>query len=1238
MESNGQPLRTGPPAPDVTARTGAPRTRTAARSALRTRQQTSASKQSRRLRIALRTALIFIAIFSGLAAIAALRLSRGPVSLSGLKSVIESTVSAELGGNTFAMGDVQLAWDASGLELQLVDVQVTDPSGTRLMQAPRAVVGLSGAAALRGRLAMRRVALINPRLQAFYAEDGTLSIKFARTADTATSTSSDTGTTTPAPAAPAAPALNDDGAGPIDLIKAVTNMSAQARRREHVAAYLQEIGLQQATLIVDNGHRKTIWKLPEVRLDLSHKTSRSLISGRAVIDGLIAPWSLDFQTAETDLAQQLAINAQVVGLNPRGLSRQVPALAAFEQLDVPLDGEARVDFTSKGAISKATFALKARPGRFVAGTSNRFSANVDAGSLVGSFEPAVGKIIISDASLSIDQNRLAAVGDVTRVRGLTPEGYSTWDFQFASTAGVLAPVTPDGPPVAIDELRIKGRAVPEVGRIELQDFALKAGGASISGQGSVSDLAIDASRAAGLVAHIAPMTMSQLLALWPSTIEPDTRVWLATHITRGQLNGGTLKIASGGDDRLSLLLDIGATELLPFKGGAPLDIPRGTLRLEGGGLEMIVPDASIGTEGRRLALKGLRVTAVDTSDGTAPVAEVAFRVLGPLAAAIDIADREPFRVLKARGITLQAAEGRLDGQIKLTLPLAQNLQISDIRAQGRLRVTDGRIRQVLGPHDITGAKVDIEVSDTAIDARGDLLLKGIPVKFSGQHFLNSAPDRQSPVRLTLKLDDADRAQLGLDINDLVTGEVPIEITVVPDAKGGFQVNLSGDLTKAELTLDSVAYRKPPGVQARVQFSPVKAAQGRTELRNFTIAGETIAAEGIIILGPDNKARELAFPDFSMNVITRLDVQGRLRPDHVWEVRAKGTTFDGRELFRDLFNVQHQAKAVPKDRPGIDLTAEIDTVLGFSDTTLKDVRLTMQRRSDTGVDRTTALKVTAKHEGGKQFEATIRAAGERKLVATSQDAGQIFKAVGFYPNAIGGRMSLEVSLDAAGAAERNGLLRAERFAILGDPVISEVFQANDGSRPAGSSRKKIVREQIEFDWMALPFSVGCGQFVMNDMEIRGPLIGATLRGKADFKSQRLQVGGTYVPLSGLNSAIGVIPGIGQLLTGPKGEGIFGITFAVIGPMANPEVLVNPLSGILPGILRETQQLTPATYRITPCALAPITNERPGARASSAGPTTTGRSPAAATPRAQPPDILSDWSSEPRSEAKRAQQPR
>ena len=1228
---------TGAPRADQRAGTSAPRN---ARTGVTKRQRSTHRRQSivSQRRVATRVfrlALSLLLIIGGAVGIAAFRLSRGTISLSVFKGSIESAIAAELGGNSFFVRDAELALGSEGLEIALLDIRISGPSGTALVQSPRAVVGLSGAAALRGQLGFSRLDLVSPRLQFFYAEDGTLSLKFAQQSDGSASGASDTASAAavadPAAAAAQVPGAGSETAGTIDFVKAMTDISAQARRREHVTAYMREIGLKQLTLVIDNGRRKTIWRVPEVKLDLSHKTNRSFIEGRATIDSLTGPWTLDFQTAEVAGSDQLVVQATVNGVNPRGLSRQILSLAPFERVDVPLDGTARLDLSSKGSVNAASFALAARPGRILAGTVRGDAGQVEAASIKGEYSGAKSQFTFSEASLSVDRNRLDLTGTITRAATPAADGLPVWNFDTAATGGFLAPVEAAAGPTPIREFRARGQLVLEARRASITELILAAGGASVVAKGSIADVGTDASHE--LEARIAPMPLRQMLALWPSTLAPDARAWLSAHLSKGQLNSGVIKLASVGDTRLSMTLDVANAEISGVAGLPPLIAPRGLVRLEGGGLEFTVPDATLGVEGKRLLLKGLRLTVVETVDGTSPTAEMAFRLLGPLTAAFDLADREPFRFLKARGITFGATEGKLDGQFKLTLPLSESIQASDVRVEGRLRVTDARIRQAIGPHDVTGGKFDVEFSDTAIDGRGDFLFKGIPVKVAGQHFLNTSADRQSPVKFILKLDDNDRSQLGLDVVDLVTGEIPVEITVGPDLKGEYQTRVDADLTRAELTIESVAFRKQAGAPARLQFDVAKGAVGRTELRNFKIAGDTIAAEGFIVLGADGRAKEISFPSFSLNTVSRLEVQGLLRPDQVWDVKAKGATFDGREVFRDLFNFQHQTKTAGKDKAGLDLSAEFDTVIGFNETNLKTVRLKLQKRIEGGAEKTTALEVTALHETGKPFEARIRnVRGERSLIATSQDAGQTFKAIGFYPNAGGGDMNLEVTLDGRGSGERNGTLKADRFFVLGDPIISEVYQNNDSgsnaSPAARGPRKKVVRERFEFDWMVLPFSVGCGQFVMNDVEIRGPLVGARMRGKADFKSQRLQIGGTYIPLSGLNSAIGGVPVLGQILAGPKGEGIFGITFAIQGQMANPDVLVNPLSGIVPGILRETQQLTPDSYKITPCSDRVVPFSRPdAARSSSAAPAAAGSGPAV-SPRAARPDVITDWSSDAR----------
>ena len=53
---------------------------------------------------------------------------------------------------------------------------------------------------------------------------------------------------------------------------------------------------------------------------------------------------------------------------------------------------------------------------------------------------------------------------------------------------------------------------------------------------------------------------------------------------------------------------------------------------------------------------------------------------------------------------------------------------------------------------------------------------------------------------------------------------------------------------------------------------------------------------------------------------------------------------------------------------------------------------------------------------------------------------------------------------------------------------------------------------------------------------------------------------------MNSALGGIPIIGDLFVSREGEGVFAMTYSVRGSLEEARVAVNPLSGILPGVLR------------------------------------------------------------------------
>ena len=110
-------------------------------------------------------------------------------------------------------------------------------------------------------------------------------------------------------------------------------------------------------------------------------------------------------------------------------------------------------------------------------------------------------------------------------------------------------------------------------------------------------------------------------------------------------------------------------------------------------------------------------------------------------------------------------------RLKIKLPLVAKLNADDVVIEGKAKITDGRFGKVGGQFDIQGFTLALDLTSTALDAKGDLLVNGVPGKIIGQRIFGVEGDQQPPMKVTAKLDEADRNQLGLDINDIVRGVV-----------------------------------------------------------------------------------------------------------------------------------------------------------------------------------------------------------------------------------------------------------------------------------------------------------------------------------------------------------------------------------------------------------------------------------------------------------------------------------
>lgn len=1148
-----------------------------------------------------------------------IKLLFGAVPLHFLVEPIRHALSAELDGIDIAIADAALHRNASGgIEVRLKGLALSPVRGQSGVHAAEALVGLDIPALWSGRIAASRIVLVGPRfVLAHYGADpaGPRSSQ-GRFVGPQSAQAPTAGLATPAASAAAANSAIDPGQR-IDLAKGVADVMAHLRRGGEATSHLRAFGLRNAVLEVEGPGRRAIWAVPELELELDHEQNRSVLTGegRVAVDG--EAFGIAFRLTGSEGVSTFKLETQIEGLRPSILARNFPHLGLIGAVDVGVTGRGEMELSSAGELIRGRFDVDLARGGVVPSALGGLSVGVDGGKITLLYSGAERRLEVAPSTIQLEGSWVRLKGALVAI---PPAGgrEAGWSLELDAIEGALAGAR-DARPVPIERLAVRARLWPSAGASELVSLVLKAGMAEVEARGSI--VGGDARRTS-IEGRIGPMGLETIKSLWPAAHSPTLREAVVRSLVKGQLKGGTFRAVAPGlaTSQFTVSLEAEDLAIAALDGLPPVLVPRALLTRTDDALEISVPDATVtASANRRIALKGSTI-AISGLGQPRPQAEVSGRAQTTLATLVELAGRDALGLVKP-GQVPPGTDAKVEAQWKATLPVGERLALTDIKLDAKARLTDGRIPNVIGPHDVTGASFTIGASERTIDVKGEMLLAGVLAKASGQWILGEGRESQSPILVTARLDANDRRQLGLGLDEEVLGEVPVEVQFTPSDGESGKVQVNADLTGAELVLDGLAWRKPPGRTARLAFDVVRPKGTKLlELQGFRISGDSIAIDGTVTIGADGQAQSYRFPGFSLNVVSNLEVEGVRRPDKVWDIVARGKTFDGGEIMRSLYAVETGRPV--KSTGAMALDARIDTVIGLNDTTVKQAHLRMRRNGDQLV----ALEFDGVLDTGHPIEARLRPGQGRVVHVHTPDAGQALRTIGFYTSMLGGKGDLWVNLDARGAAERSGQIQVNRFRILGDPIVSELVQNSDDQGPAiamGKDRapRRVVREEIAFDTLRGSFASGNGQVAIESLAAAGSLIGASVRGKMDFRTRTLSLGGTYVPLSGLNRALAGIPLFGELLTGPKGDGIIGITFAVDGPMAKPNVIINPLSMVAPGVLREIFQMAPDNPRVTPSeanrASAPAARPRSGQPEPLKGaPTQPGASPR----------VLDGWSSD------------
>ncbi len=639
------------------------------------------------------------------------KLLHGAVPLRFLVEPIREALAAELGGVNVAIGDAALHRSPSGgFEVRLADLRLSAKAGDTAVRAAEAIVGLEPSALWSGQVAASRIVLIGPRLALSQDEAGLPGFAASAWPQGA------------AESGPASrPANTDVAADPratsgsrsapegerverINLARALAEAVAHLRNGGEAASHLRTFGVRDATLEVEEAGQRTIWLVPEMEVALDHLKRRSVITGQGRVAAGGVPFGVEFRLEESDKARSLKLETRVEGLSLPALASNIPHLGLLGALDVPVTARGEMELTSEGEIVEGRFDVVLGRGSLLPEALGGLAVGIDGGRLAFRYAGADKRLTLAPSKLELDGSWVRLEGDLTQVAA-AGNALHGWQLDLASIEGAITK-THDRAAVPIDKLALRARLWPASGASELVSLLFKAGGAELEARGTLIG---GESRSASLDGRIGPIDAAKLKAIWPANLAPIARNAVIERLLGGKLNGGTFRVITGKGRAMpgiSLSLEAEGISIATANGLPPITVPRVLVNREDDRLEISIPDAHLATSAtRRASIKGGAIV-ITGLDQPRPVAEITGRGQTTIAALVEIASREAVGLLKSAQIPA-GADGKVEGQWRATVPVAEQVALADTKIEAKIRITDGRIPNVVGPHDVTGAAFTI---------------------------------------------------------------------------------------------------------------------------------------------------------------------------------------------------------------------------------------------------------------------------------------------------------------------------------------------------------------------------------------------------------------------------------------------------------------------------------------------------------------------------------------------------
>jgi hypothetical protein len=1104
--------------------------------------------------------VIFTVCFGGLW----WRLGAGPINLEMATPWLAAAIAENIGhGNTVEVGGTQI--ERAGrvrIAVRIRDIIVRDRDHAIVASAPKAEVRLSGTALLMGRLRAESLNLVDAELAVRITPDGYVTVSTGDNAKPlATGVASKKeagipptfprqiappGAVSPSAPSAAAPAGSDSTqSGLLAGLDWLDSLSLTGLDGQN----LNEIGLKNGNLVVDDQQRGNKWNFENITLSL-RRPSAGGVALSVGEEGNNA-WSLRVVVGPpANGVRSVDIRANRVSTTNILLALRMKDLTY--SADLPLTGELKGELGRDGLPTYFRGKLTAGAGHVTDSDTPDYPMSIDSAEINVEWD-AGRRVLVAPFKIISGSNR------VTLLAHLEPPNDSVADWQLGFSGGTVVLAGDDREqPLIFNRIAIGLRFDTEKKRVLLTQADISNGEIGIAGTGG-----LDYSGEPRLTLGFAgtPMSASALKRIWPILIVPEVREWVIERIERGSLqrievgvNSPVRNLSRRGppipDDGLAVNIVASGVTLRPVDELPSVRDADLKAHVTGRTATVTIGQAVADTpSGRKLNISDFVFEVPDMAPKPAP-ARIKFRIEGPVPAAAEILASDRLSEFSGTLIDPNSSKGTLAAVVTLGLPIKRALTKADTTYAVTADLGGFAADKLVMNQKLEADKLKVVANNQGYQVKGEVKINGQMASLD----YRKPNDGDADIKLQATLDDTSRARLGFDLGPAVSGAIPIKLIGkigAPDRDS--RMGIEADLTSLKLDNILPGWVKLPGKSSRAVFNVVQKPQS-TRLEDIVIDGGGVSIKGSLEVDQNSDLMNANFPTYSPSEGDKTSLKADRGADGVVKVTMRGDVFDGRGFIKSAVSGKEADPKTKAKNIDLDVDVKLGAVAGFNGEAVRSVDVKLSRRN--GTIRSFALSGKLGRDTPLTGDLRRPAQGRDVIYLETNDAGAFFRFNDTYSKVVGGQLQLAMDPPTIEPSAKQGLINVKDFAVKGEAALDRLAA---GGPAVGQNGVSFSRARAEFTRQN-------GQLTIREGVLKGPMIGGTIEGNIDSGNQ-VRMSGTFVPMYGLNNMFGQIPIVGLFLGGGSNEGLIGVTYEVVGTLGQPVLRVNPISAMAPGVLRK-----------------------------------------------------------------------